>query len=71
MNEQASVKTVHSKIISYAEKDKFAIYFQVYYYPSHLVNVGGKREKLGYNPSKMTTCESYVLSVTGPKRLIK
>lgn len=64
------VVKVHTRII-YTEEDKFTTYFQAYYYPSHLINVGGKGEKLGYNPGKMTTCESYVLSVTGPKWVIK
>lgn len=26
--------------------------FSNFYFPSHLRNTGGKREKLGYNPSK-------------------
>lgn len=40
---KASDKTVHTRVITY----KYAIYFQVYYFPSHLMNMGGKEEKLG------------------------
>lgn len=48
---KASGKTVH-RVIAYTEQDKFAIYFQVYSLPSHLMKVGGKGEKLGDNPSR-------------------
>lgn len=33
--------------ISYTEQDKIATYFQVHYFPSHLMNVGGEGQKLG------------------------
>lgn len=36
---KASDKTVHTRVITY----KYAICFQVYYFPSHLMNMGGKK----------------------------
>lgn len=48
---KANGRTVHNGVISYTEQDTISVYFHIYYLPSHLMNVGGKGEKLGYNPA--------------------
>lgn len=43
LNEQ----TIYTTGITYTEHDKFTVYCEVYYFPSHLMNTGHKAEKLG------------------------
>lgn len=37
-----AVESVYITVISYTEEVKFAIYSKAYYFPSHLMDVGGK-----------------------------
>lgn len=37
-----AVESVYITVISYTEEVKFAIYSKAYFFPSHLMDVGGK-----------------------------
>ena len=63
-----AVKTVHITVISYTEKDEFAIYFQVYYFPFSPNECGRQRgEEVGIQPQQMSTYKTCILAVTGLK----